>query len=414
MSIKFHNYKFNFVKKYSVGTPFKTPLKIHILNDSICYPFKKNHESGPEHTGGLYTHDHQYVESSGIVTHGKSYIGEGSELSEPIETLHGKSLYIGLCHSHYGHFIIETLTRLWPYKKNELREFDHLIILPFSSSLRDFSLEIFEYLGVKDRIKLISSPTRLEEVHVPDLPISYPGKVHSELGRLNRLFELEKEDNRSDQPLFISRTRLIHGRERIIIGEQYIENILKKNGVKIFHPQYHSVLSQIATVRKHKTVIGFAGSALHTILLSAGNKTIYSYSSRSIPSIFPLIDKVLNNNSHYLNLRKVQSKGLCHYPVGFMPQLIDPKPLIKMLFKEKLISDYSFEEYDLDIANNKITNQYNTAVLLRYIHEKHHKNEPDECKKVIQLFIAEYSLDNNVIKLAISNSSYVSQYFEGS
>ena len=409
MPIKFYNYRFNLLKRFSVGRVIKQTLQVPIYRNCICQPLIRK-DIGEGFIGGLYTVDDEYIASSGVVTHGRDYLGEGEKAPSPVDVIDGKSLYIGLCHVHYGHFIIETLSRLWCHEEHPLQNFDNIIILPVNGVLKSFVVDLFEYLGIKEKIRLITSPVTIEKAYVPDVSVKYPFDLYQQLNQLYSLFSTLDTDV-SEQPLFISRSLLIPGQERIIIGEQYIETILEKNGVKIFHPQNHSILEQISIFRRHRTIIGFAGSALHTIILSGGRKRIFSYSSRTIPSIFPLIDKVLRNKATYINSKETYEEGEYDVSVSFKPQMIDPRPIILKLFKEKVIKHYNLDEYNNDKHDKKILRQYNTEVLMRFIHELHGKNKKGECRNIILNFIDRYEIDQMVLNKSLAHNTYLKGYF---
>ncbi len=380
--------------------------------DILCMPLTSLDSRKLKLQGGLYHRQGGYIPSSGLITNKQVVVGYGPlPLPSSAPVLSGKSLYMGLCHSHFGHFLIETLSRLWFLQAQQIQDFDHIILLPINGCVPEFVVDLFKLLGVDERLKIIDAPIFLENVCIPSPAIEYPWKVHQVINTLQQLFADSIAVEPTEQPIFLSRNQLVPGHFRMIIGEDRLEQALESQGVYIYHPENYSIHHQISTLSRHKTIISFAGSALHTMLLSGGNKNVVAYSARRIPLVFPLLDKALNNKSDYVQSRRLSVNGLASLAVGFKPQLIDPRIVLRRLKQRQLIASEVVSGYGTAAADLRECNRYNTAMLLQWVREASQVEEKMLCLEKIQQFASKYPLDEEMLAQARLGSALLRGYF---
>lgn len=178
----------------------------------------------------------------------------------------GRCFFGGFYFPHFGHFIFETLSRLWAYEAYK----DQIDELIFFTSMRkdpDPSLykPILDHLGIVHPIRFVRSPMQCKKLIVPRQGIGMgpfasgtPEQRAFMQGKLSKI-----TDPASDcEKIYISRTgyRLKRGG---MLCEQIIETNLEQQGYKIFHPQLESFETQIATYLGAKTIVSPDSSALH-------------------------------------------------------------------------------------------------------------------------------------------------------
>jgi len=383
------------------------------LNDMLCMPLTSLATDRLQMQGGLYSKTGQYIPLSGLITSQQTIVGDGHlPLPNSAPSLAGKSLYLGVCHYHFGHFLIETCSRLWSLKPDEIKQFDHIILMTLTDYVPEFAMDLFKLLGVEEHIRIIKEPLFLDQVTLPAPAIEYPYHVYQVINKIQHLFTNHHNTALKNQAIFLSRSRLVPGHSRVIIGEDLIEQALQHQGVTIFHPQQHSLAEQITTLRQYKTVISFAGSALHTLILTGGNKQVIAYSARKIPVIFPKLDKALNNQAHYLRSElNCVKPGMAELPVGFKPQLIDPRIILKKLKQQKIISSDALPNYGSKTAHEKELSRYNTALLLRWVLEASQQQSNDNCQTFIKTFSQKYPLDETILAQAKNGSALMRTFF---
>ena len=178
-------------------------------------------------------------------------------------------IYVGECFQlHYGHFLVESISRLWYAVGNE-----HYQILchPFVryKPAELFIDRFFGAVGFSPR-RFVSfiKPVLLSEVVVPspsfgdrlagfDVHRLIPESVAERL--------LVRTPKRTTQPLYLSRTKLPPGMRRTA-NEDKLETILSDKGYAIAHPEKLPLQRQIYLLNKHECIVSMMGSALHGAL----------------------------------------------------------------------------------------------------------------------------------------------------
>ncbi len=119
--------------------------------------------------GGVISQDGCYVEESGIYDRVGGYYPFVCQ-NQRDECV----VYCGYLINHWGHFLLEAVSRLWYYIEKDSGNEKYVFIVKdgeepsISGNYRRF----FELLGIQDRIELINTPTQFSEVIVPELAYS--------------------------------------------------------------------------------------------------------------------------------------------------------------------------------------------------------------------------------------------------
>ncbi len=177
-----------------------------------------------------------------------------------------KAVYGGLHMNHFGHFLLEAMSRLWFLRAHPgATVLWHSLDLPVPHAPWPGRMaELARLLGLGDyRNVSIKGPLRVGELVVP--PHGYrPGAaLDPEQARALRVV---KPLPRAIDRLWLSRSALPDQFGRLL-GEADLEAKLAERGWTIFHPERHPVAEQARTLARANAVAGFAGSAFHAILL---------------------------------------------------------------------------------------------------------------------------------------------------
>ncbi|MBR0680550.1 glycosyltransferase family 61 protein [Roseomonas eburnea] len=176
-----------------------------------------------------------------------------------------KAIYGGPLNHHFGHFMAESTHRLWYAISEDLES--PVLFFAIRNHIRDLQIwasEFFQLWGLRNRIRIVTSPTLVNELIVPE-----PGKI---LGEPNKPWYLSwlnekcpvKISDRADLPSHLAVTRG-HMKTGRFIGEQQVEGILSKNGYFIFRPEKHSIEDQIRHYTSAERIIFTEGSAFHAL-----------------------------------------------------------------------------------------------------------------------------------------------------
>lgn len=195
------------------------------------------------------------------------------DLSSP-NRLPGTSLYLGPLHRHFGHFVTESVTRLW-YALAQVSKFDRVIALPEVSSveqrenftvdsLAPWQQDLLTYLGARDPF-FVSRPVRCERLIVPEQQYLLFSEVNNAVGRrilashAEHYFHTPATSHHSPR-VFLGRPDIAAGG---VAGESYLGEFLANFGYDVIRPETLPILQQLAAAYSAERVVATQGSALH-------------------------------------------------------------------------------------------------------------------------------------------------------
>lgn len=182
-------------------------------------------------------------------------------IPKPVETLE-KAIFAGPLFAAYGHFLLESLARLWAAPSYS----DDPIVSSVqpadpASALLPWMQEILAILGLSNPIKLINQPIAVRNLIVPapGYEIQYRfGHTHSEfLARVPWAPEIGNK-------LWLSRAGV---EEQYGTGRNELEDALISDGWKIIKPETMSINAQMEAFACAERIAGEQGSALHSLIL---------------------------------------------------------------------------------------------------------------------------------------------------
>jgi hypothetical protein len=173
-------------------------------------------------------------------------------------------LYGGVFLRHYGHFLLESLSRLWA-----IRAFPNLpIVWQFFKEQRRpdaWQADMLDILGIEQsRVMLIRQPTRFATLIAPDEGVRINTFFHET--QIAALASYQFRTPRKLNRVWLSRRRLADNAGRVM-EEELIEERLARLGWRVVSPEALSVRAQLETMADAETLGGFVGSAFHTLVL---------------------------------------------------------------------------------------------------------------------------------------------------
>ena len=217
--------------------------------------------------GGVVDCNGSYVDISAIplrVQH--SYPFENAPFRDE------KVVYCGYLINHWGHFLIEAVTRLWYFMEND-STIDKYVFFIEENSNQEITgnyLEFLKLLKIWDKLEIINTPTTYREVIVPELGIvcreSYTPK-------LLKVFDAVAENVVADpswetpEKIFYSRSQFKKGIP-FEFGFECIDNFYEKNGYTILYPEKVPLSRMIHYIRNAKVVASLSGSLPHNMLFA--------------------------------------------------------------------------------------------------------------------------------------------------
>jgi hypothetical protein len=268
---------------------------ISIHKNLISYPLSKERYDQGEYLGGLINSNTYELVKEAI--HSGSQLYGGEHLCQKLPSFEIQSdikkdlsqvpeieaivLFGGILFNHFGHFLLESLGRLWAYKF--VKELDPYICFYAPDGIPDylrrsnFVNQIMTGFGIPhDRLIFINSLVKLKEVIVPCQKYGWgifkkPDSVFLDFVKsFSFKNDVPKEFTDVDK-IYVSRTRLpfksgmnTHGR---MIAERLFEEYLTANGYQVLYPERYHLFQQLSIYNNAKKIIFSSGSALHACIL---------------------------------------------------------------------------------------------------------------------------------------------------
>ncbi len=273
-------------------------LSVSQVSDSVFIPY------GTEGGWGIF-HQNGAIEPAAIDLHGPDGERDGQPDTFVLPdaaflptAADAAYIYGGRLELHYGHFIANTLPRLWPLAQLASRSVKllfHTYRTAEDWSEHAFIREIFAALAIAPAdIVTFSEPTIVPHLIIPHPCFQeqhFTYGVFGELGKtIGRALLGEEPVERNDNPVYLSKTALKSGVGRVV-NELEIETVLRARGVDIVHPETLSLQQQVRLFAARSRILAFTGSALHTGFFHKPRGKVVAVSATFDPnSNFRLLD----------------------------------------------------------------------------------------------------------------------------
>lgn len=241
------------------------------------------------------------LKSPGIPTPGK--IDPKQYVFKDIEY---QILFAGILGTHYGHFITDHVSRLWPLDR--LAPTTPLLFCPQSDLVftKAYISKLFKMGGLcSQRFLKPTHPVRFRTALVPEPSLQYNQRIHICHDWFHRRVRVNMEIPNWPAPndrVYLTRTRLGQTKWKIK-NEEILEEQLSQFGYQIVAPETLSIEEQIQIFNSRATVLGSIGSSFHTTLFATSQpgKRIGVLSRAKVNNRFLLIDSLKCNNVTYFN-----------------------------------------------------------------------------------------------------------------
>jgi glycosyl transferase family 61 len=191
------------------------------------------------------------------------------------QRISGNTIYLGNFMNHYGHFITESLSRMWYLFDNlDSAKFDNYAYFPFTFDdgrviISPFHRHFLERFRIPpDKLLFLSEPVVFDKVVIPQQLWVVNKFCYGQLRPLYAAVRKEHEKRADFGRIFLSRTT--PRRDRFVnISE--VENLFASFGFEVLYPQRMDIGQQLDAYANCKIMAGFSGTALHNCLFSNAN-----------------------------------------------------------------------------------------------------------------------------------------------
>lgn len=189
-----------------------------------------------------------------------------------------KVVYCGYLVNHWGHFLIEGVTRLWYFLENDPTVDKYVFFLNEHES-REISgnfREFLELLKIWDKLEIINRPTTYREVIIPELGIH---TLNSYIPALLNVYDtvatniMADPDWETPQKIYFSRSQFQKAQE-FEFGLDTLDNFFAKNGYTILFPEKLSLSRMIHYIRHADVIATLSGSASHNTFFATQGQNV--------------------------------------------------------------------------------------------------------------------------------------------
>lgn len=291
-------------KWHTEGFVKKEELNCDRYNDAVILPIKKQIDDGLQFgLGGVIDSKGMYVESSGIE---KRVGGLYPHLVSKTENL--RVVYCGYWIKHWGHFLIETVARLWYFLENDTDVDKYIFVSEENGETELFGnyLEFFKLLGIANKLEIINKPTKYSEVLVPELSYS---RTHYYHDKYKKIFDCIAESANREcektewmpKKVFLSRSQFAKAKQTEM-GLDFLDNYFLKNGYTILYPEKLSLTSLIHYLYNAEVCASASGTVPHNLLFAqTGKKTIIVERQTTINEIQANLDIICDLDVTYID-----------------------------------------------------------------------------------------------------------------
>lgn len=188
-----------------------------------------------------------------------------------VEELPGTWMFMGPLFGHFGHFLVESICRIWAV--DALRgKIDGILYVPKFQNRPEYVASVYrpflQALGVDLPMRNIEDPTRVERLYVPRQGFGMFQMIEGapEFRAFIKAHAGKSIAPEGAEKIYISRSEL-PGARGSILAEKRLECWLEAEGYTPYHPQKHSHAEQIAAYRAARQIIGVDCSPLHLLAL---------------------------------------------------------------------------------------------------------------------------------------------------
>lgn len=290
-----------------------------------------------------------------------------------------KGIYGGILINHFGHFLLEALSRAWAI--NDYPDLDVYFHLGprekhhSFTDLKSWQQELLSAVLIRpERLHFITEETCFDELMVPEPGFviqNYFTRKHAlALAEIGQRLKAGAELKLIAKKIWLSRSLLTKGG---VIGEKELEAALEKEGFLIIHPELLSLGEQIRLFEGKNIIAGFTGSAFHTILFAEneGCELLHFSRTKTLNSNFELCAEQKNVQAKYYNFFRKEHENASQ----------DFEKVWQVLYEQDLVKAKTYHGAGLDEALRK------PAI-------KDPKSHPQVIAKEITATSNEESLDN--------------------
>lgn len=243
----------------------REPARVRIIQNGYILPVKGDYL---DYKGGVLDAEKNFV--AGHISQidnlkkGSYKIFESYKIEHKVPHMDEIVVYGGVVSGHYGHFIIEFLSRMWWHLENRDCAHKFVFIMPDAENYNKVPfMDFFNLLGIREeQLILLKAPMRFSSIIVPDQTTYNSSGFNDKAVSVYNAIRDSVVPAHYDK-IYLTRTRL---KNKDCINEEYFENFYHSLGYEIISPEQLSIKEQVSIMAGAKKVVCISGSLHHQIL----------------------------------------------------------------------------------------------------------------------------------------------------
>ncbi len=331
-------------RMYAADFQVREDLKIWRGENATIVPLKRFPEDHfAEGRGGVVDKDGQYVALSANADRlQQSYPFENPVYKDE------KVVYCGYLFRHWGHFLVETVTRLW-YVLEQDATIDKYVFFLGANEQRTVSgnhRAFLELLKIWDKVEFVNTPTTYREMIVPEMAFA---RMEYYSPKYIQIFDTIADNVVPDpqwkplEKIYFTRSQFAKG-TGLEFGLDSLDHFFEKNGFAVLSPEKIPLDQMIYYIRNADVVGSVSGTLPHNMLFGAdGQKLI-------------VMERLIINIDYQVNVNQMRHLDATHIDANFALYTIDttgPYMVGCNHILQKYIEDHQMRPMDEAYTNQK-------------------------------------------------------------
>lgn len=343
-------------KMYEEDHEDKNGSYIKEIDEGYLLPERPLGEGKHWGIGGCLDKNKNFIEESEIVgAFGGAYDFDSTNIKYLDETI----FFIPIFPNHWGHFLIDVVSRLWPLTDESYKDIN---IYFCSWGFKEKKLsgnyaQFFKLLGISlDHLHFVERPMKVKKILLPSFTMSFARTYNEKYKNvterlLQNLVNIPETKNLTPyEKIYFTRTKLNTSKFKEI-GEKQLEELFMTNGYKILSPEKLSLIEQAYYINHCKYMACMSGTIPHNLIFGNKDLTLFILNRTCVPnSPQLLLIKLFNTNAYFVDAYK--EKTVKH------PKDYGQGPFFVGITKnvKKLCEDYGYKIPDKLESKNSIKN----------------------------------------------------------
>lgn len=193
----------------------------------------------------------------------------------------GEALFGGIMLNHFGHFLMESLGRLWGANDEDVRHLPIIVQMPWGgmplTDLDHFSRIILDLLEIDPaRLKVVTAPLRVGKLHVPAQLYGFhcfenPSPIFIDFLRVaqRNILKMAEGFTLPSSCVYMSRSEWQDKAPKrgIVAGSHAFDDFLRQQGWHVVQPETLTFRDQLKIYAMAEHVLISEGSAQHSYIL---------------------------------------------------------------------------------------------------------------------------------------------------